>query len=549
MDSVSSSASCSAQQLASCLHVPVEKVQSLTALVTRISPVVSNEVPDSSNHMHKRSPGTAHHYTPNEKKVKYFQTLLMTPCYSKFVAEKLHSEYASQLEGLTHPQKSKWLLDTLKVQQSGIFRGFMLFGQKVCQTAWMRVSKSKLETVQAALKKGALTIHHGNKGLAKSIVATSHAYTHFHHFVEMTCDQMPDSSHHHLPILMRWKDIYEFYLTDCKTKGFSVQEMLEFPAWRSMIKKDFAYVKLPKNARMGKCANCELLREKRSKAKTDKDIKDAAYEFLVHTRFHISERRLFAARKSLGMQHPGLVWSLIIDSCHKFFFPSFIIIPHGMQPNSRMPFKPTGIINHSLKDRQMFWYPDCLPHGSNLIISILFLYLKTMFAEFPDHPDVLYLQADNAKENKCWTMLCFLGWLVHLGWFKEVMLSFLPVGHTHEDFDQMFSTLGQILRMKFETPLQLFDDWGKIYVSKDTCPKPSIFSLIYDWKQWMNNCCAHQPGISLPLYYYIAKAVDGQLCVWWKASHTSTSPFENPKGIQLFQKLPEGLPQLVRCLH
>ena len=30
-----------------------------------------------------------------------------------------------------------------------------------------------------------------------------------------------------------------------------------------------------------------------------------------------------------------------------------------------------------------------------------------------------------------------------------------------------------------------------------------------------------------------------------ESNHTSSSPFEDPKGIQLFQKLPEGLPKLV----
>jgi hypothetical protein len=49
---------------------------------------------------------------------------------------------------------------------------------------------------------------------------------------------------------------------------------------------------------------------------------------------------------------------------------------------------------------------------------------------------------DNAaSENKNRWLVAFLCWLIHKGWFFEVMVSFLPPGHTHVDIDQMFSTL------------------------------------------------------------------------------------------------------------
>ncbi|KIC70666.1 hypothetical protein DB44_GU00020 [Candidatus Protochlamydia amoebophila] len=54
---------------------------------------------------------------------------------------------------------------------------------------------------------------------------------------------------------------------------------------------------------------------------------------------------------------------------------------------------------------------------------------------------MLYLQADNcAAENKNVYMLAFLSLLVSLDIFQEVYLSFLLVGHTHEDINQLFST-------------------------------------------------------------------------------------------------------------
>jgi len=61
-------------------------------------------------------------------------------------------------------------------------------------------------------------------------------------------------------------------------------------------------------------------------------------------------------------------------------------------------------------------------------------------------PEVLYLQADNAKDNKNFVMAGLCEMLRDLGIFKKVKLSFLPVGHTHEDVDACFGALSKKLR-------------------------------------------------------------------------------------------------------
>ena len=62
-------------------------------------------------------------------------------------------------------------------------------------------------------------------------------------------------------------------------------------------------------------------------------------------------------------------------------------------------------------------------------------------------PDVLYLQLDNtSKGNKCKEIVGYCGWLVDWKVFKKIIVSFLPVGHTHEDIDQFFSRLAIYLK-------------------------------------------------------------------------------------------------------
>ena len=73
------------------------------------------------------------------------------------------------------------------------------------------------------------------------------------------------------------------------------------------------------------------------------------------------------------------------------------------------------------------------------------LYRTLLFEEFLRGflPPKLYLQLDNCiRENKNTVFIGYLCWLVERGIFKSIELSFLPVGHTHFDCDQVASCIG-----------------------------------------------------------------------------------------------------------
>eukprot|EP00965_Chrysotila_dentata_P061769 2045806-Pleurochrysis_carterae.AAC.1 len=69
---------------------------------------------------------------------------------------------------------------------------------------------------------------------------------------------------------------------------------------------------------------------------------------------------------------------------------------------------------------------------------------------------------DNASDNKNRTVLAFFTWMVAVGWVKEVTISMMALGHTHEDIDALFKRivepwkqLGHVLTLKgFKTMLQ-----------------------------------------------------------------------------------------------
>lgn len=80
--------------------------------------------------------------------------------------------------------------------------------------------------------------------------------------------------------------------------------------------------------------------------------------------------------------------------------------------------------------------------GGNLTIEILYRTLKKQQLQRKSWPEELFLQLDNTcSDNKNRAVLGYLGYLVAAGTFKKITLSFLPVGHTHEDIDALFGVI------------------------------------------------------------------------------------------------------------
>ena len=85
-----------------------------------------------------------------------------------------------------------------------------------------------------------------------------------------------------------------------------------------------------------------------------------------------------------------------------------------------------------------------IPHDPNLTCHVITKSILSLDKPPPPH---LYLQLDNtSRENKNWCVLTYLAVLIFVGVFETVGVSFLPVGHTHEDIDAVFSRIAQKLR-------------------------------------------------------------------------------------------------------
>ena len=96
----------------------------------------------------------------------------------------------------------------------------------------------------------------------------------------------------------------------------------------------------------------------------------------------------------------------------------------------------------------MYLIPDHVKQGVNVTIEVLQRTLRAYEESGKTLPPELYLQLDNTcKQNKSRFLMAYLGELVRAGVFREIYVSFLPVGHTHEDVDQVFSRFAMAIRV------------------------------------------------------------------------------------------------------
>ena len=94
-----------------------------------------------------------------------------------------------------------------------------------------------------------------------------------------------------------------------------------------------------------------------------------------------------------------------------------------------------------------YTYTDSCQMGNNVTMDVLHYTLVDQLRKCGKLPPVLFLQLDNtSRQCKGRFLMGYLGYLVQQKVFSKIVLSFLPVGHTHEDIDQLFSRISVALR-------------------------------------------------------------------------------------------------------
>jgi hypothetical protein len=238
---------------------------------------------------------------------------------------------------------------------------------------------------------------------------------------------------------------------------------MDGPAGYILFRKLWRYTRNQKNAhseapilRLRKWmpfAKCDECVERRKKMETEKDVdvlqalREAAR---AHIRFIKMQRLSYKLRCLDAIRCPSMYVSLIVDGADQsdHCLPHTCMRSHKSDQAWKLKLHLMGVIAHG-HGAYVYTCPHNFAQGHNVTIQAV---LDTLIQLMKDNgwaklPEVLYLQLDNTtKQNKGRFLLAFLALLVEAGSFRKIIVSFLPVGHTHEDIDQFFSRIAVALR-------------------------------------------------------------------------------------------------------
>ena len=108
-----------------------------------------------------------------------------------------------------------------------------------------------------------------------------------------------------------------------------------------------------------------------------------------------------------------------------------------------------GVLVHEIGLYADVWIDAHHKHNSNQVITLVMNAICDVKQRKDFLPLTLKIQVDNTiRKNKNIYMFAMCATLVGVGFFQEVHLCFLIVGHIHEDIDQRFSVISNILKRK-----------------------------------------------------------------------------------------------------
>jgi hypothetical protein len=265
-------------------------------------------------------------------------------------------------------------------------------------------------------------------------------------------------------------------------------EPLSISSFRKLWRVEFPHVQIPPFSRFSKCFHCWEYKcgmEATNNTVAKVQIKNL---FLIHIRHQMEERRDYWLFKRSAIINPDLYMCLIVDGMDQ----NTTMIPKMRQTvkNIESRFVKThlcGVLVHGIGLYADVWIDSHHKHDSNQVITTVMHVIDDVRRRKGALPPTLRIQADNTtRENKNIYMFALCAALVGMGYFQEVQLCFLIVGHTHEDIDQRFSIISHTLkRSNIDSLKQLLQ-----LVEKGTSYTESFVSArhlenVRDWKAFI----------------------------------------------------------------
>jgi general stress protein 26 len=262
-----------------------------------------------------------------------------------------------------------------------------------------------------------------------------------------------------------------------------------------------------------KCNVCVRQRSKASLRRTQEERENDVAETLQHLQEVSREKLCYYTHRTKARLSPKTFMSIIIDGADqsKYDLPFWCESSHASSEAKRLKMHLYGVLVHGRRS-YVFVSPDHEEQGQNSTIQCLWeVIVDQYFANGKKLPNVLFLQLDNTtKQNKGRFLMAFLALLVHHGVFERIYVCFLPVGHTHEDIDQMFSRFAIALRGR---NMLSRDDMTRV-LEKGYTFEGGTASIVKHWdrlgniRDWLDDQIGLPAGVMRFRHFRIARSED-----------------------------------------
>ena len=407
------------------------------------------------------------------------------PCFSNLwfdnstnaTAKEMLEQHRNRFLALSQEARSSEVMANLKFQyyadtdSSGMSVGspywhYMVRGRRVCKQVYLLhypVHSRTLDSIQERIKAGFSTPHakseEGTSTHTESGERGQKYYTTvgwYLNYADEVGDYMPDEQEIIVPF-RDWSNVLDelkaavgnddaptyTYFCEIIRTAWEVQHI-----FRARALQNFS-----------KCTDCENHNANVTKAVKSRDperIRKAKGERAEHHKKQRGERTVYYKKREHARGFPSSYVSIILDKVHhprpliectrtrlhecacvwsaqwdsnKTTVPWFKRAPGSWWTDLKhnvLCQKVLGILVHGRPNQNFFFVAnDTIKGDANLNIEGIRRTLSIVYKEQP-LPRTVYVQADNASDNKCFTMLLFLGALVHHGYCAEVFLSYRP---------------------------------------------------------------------------------------------------------------------------
>lgn len=353
-----------------------------------------------------------------------------------------------------------------------------------------------------------------------TVDAKEQAVVHWLQYQAKFHDKQPDRDEVHLPFSSRVV-LWKLYASEARLQPHLLPTV-SLSWFRKIMSIRCPNIKLRKHLRFAKCDFCVEKRDARAKSLDPKVHEAIRLELNEHYKLIKQERQAYYDKRTKAKKFPERCLSIIMDGADQsiyqlpYFYQASKTTSAALKNNCHIE----GVIVHGREVVRLYTVLDNWAHDSNMVWECLHRTLRAVEAQNRiGLPDVLYIQGDNTtREMKNQFFFGNCAMLVLRGVFmiRKIRVSFLPVGHTHEDIDQLFSRMAVYMK-------------GNNLLSRDeldrlaTCysPRPVVehVNAIANTKELVQRSGEAITGHTVPHLFKIVKDNDGNVVMWTKDWH------------------------------